>query len=808
MIMFKKAIGLFILIFSSELSLGQFQIKGQVTEEGKNEPMFGAFVFLDSTFIQGISDVKGNFVLSGIPPGTYLLKARHIGFEDSFLEIVVDENKTRNIVMKQAKYQTGSAMVVSTRTPDGVHLPGTKISSKDLEPRNLGQDLPMLLNFTPSVVVTSDAGNGVGYSGIRIRGSDPTRVNITINGIPVNDAESSQTYWVDFPDLVSSVEDIEIQRGVGSSTNGNAVFGANINLKTPGPSEKSYFESANSFGSFNTMKSTLKGGTGLLKNHFAFEGRISRITSDGYIDRAASNLNSGYFCGGYYGKKTVIKALGFLGKEKTYQAWYGVPGDSLESNRTFNPAGMHSEFGTGNLKFYDNETDNYRQDNYQLHFSHAFNRKRNINLAFHYTKGAGYYEQMKPNEKLEDYSIVPPVIGLIEVSHSDLIRQLWLQNDFYGSTFNYNFKTKRRFRGSLGGAYNIYEGDHFAEVVWARFAGNSDLPHRYTSDKALKTDFNWYEKLFFGPWKGFNAFWEFNTRSVDYNFEGFDQTGVKVNSDVNFKFYNPKTGISFDMTPTDQVYVRWGLTSREPNRDDLVNSTPSTRPKPEKLMDSEAGYTRKRKWYETAINFFYMDYTNQLVLTGQINNVGAYVRTNVPSSFRQGIELEGNFNIIKSLQWNLNATYSLNKIRNYTEWVDVYDSTFSWTGQQENYLGESDIAFSPSYVAGSSIQWNPFRQLSIGVFSKYVGQQFLDNSGSHESALDPFLTHDFLIRYTAKPKWMEEINLSLMIYNLLDEQFESNGWTYSYLYSGTRQRSNGFYPQAGRNFMAGLTLKF
>ena len=654
----------------------------------------------------------------------------------------------------------------------------TNLNKKEFKTRNLGQDIPILMNYLPSVVTTSDAGNGIGYTGIRVRGSDATRVNITINGIPYNDSESHGTYWVNMPDFASSIESVQLQRGVGSSTNGSGAFGASLNMLTDNFSKTSSGEISNSGGSFNSRKNTVKFSTGLMNNQFEIAGRLSVLKSDGYIDRASSDLKSYFLQGTYVGKTTLVKALVFGGKEKTYQSWNGIDAETLANNRTFNSAGMFTD-QFGNIRFYDNETDNYQQDHYQLHWNEKISEKWNTNLAFHYTKGKGYYENYKEDAAFTDYGLTP--VGS-EVS-TDLIRQKWLDNDFYGTTFSTNYKSEK-LNLIIGGAYNKYEGTHFGKVIWARFASQSELGDRYYDDFATKTDANLFAKANFQLSKKISFYGDLQIRNVHYKANSLE-TGL-VND--NFSFFNPKAGFNYDLNSKNAIYFSFARANREPNRDDYSSGTP----KPEQLNDFELGWRSISEKAKFNITTYYMKYKNQLVLTGALNDVGAPLRENVGDSYRLGLEMDAS--IFISNKWILrpNIAFSKNKNQNYY---------FEKDGNLVNF-GNTNIAFSPNIVAGNCVTFAPSENLQFSVLSKFVGKQFMGNIDSENSELPSYFVNDLNISYEIQPKSVfKSVMFSLLVNNLLDVKYYSNGADYGggYVY---------YFPQAGINFLAGISMKF
>lgn len=666
-----------------------------------------------------------------------------------------------------------SAVRVTTKTP----VSFSNLTKKDFQFRNLGQDVPILMNFMPSVVTTSDAGNGVGYTGIRVRGSDATRVNVTINGIPYNDAEGSGTYFVNLPDFASSVESLQLQRGVGTSTNGAGAFGASLNMLTESYSKKSFGEISNSGGSFNTRKSTVKFSTGLMNDHFEIAGRLSQINSDGYIDRASSNLKSYFLQGTYVGKTTLIKALVFGGKEKTYQSWYGVDSETLAGDRTFNFAGMYTD-AFGNTRFYDNQTDNYQQDHYQLHWNEKVSSKWNTNLAVHYTKGKGYYEEYQNNQSFADYGLTPLVVNGTTIDATDLIRQKWLDNDFYGTTFSANYKDNK-VDFIFGGAYNQYNGKHFGKVIWARYASTSELGDHYYDNYGNKNDGNVFAKVNYQLTTKLSLYGDLQYRQVQYQANGV-AAGL-VND--TFHFFNPKAGLNYTLNAKNILYFSYARANREPNRTDYEGGTV----KPEKLNDYELGWrftTEKVKWNT---NIYYMAYKDQLILTGNLDAVGNPIRSNSEKSYRLGLEVDATISLSKQVSIRPNVTLSQNKN------IDLNIDGASF--------GNNNIAYSPNLVAGNIFVYQPTNGLQIAVASKFVGDQYLNNIELKEAKLPNYFVNDLNVSYQIYPKSIfKSIVFTGLCNNILSKKYSSNGYMYDiYPY---------YYPQAGRNFLIGMTLKF
>jgi len=696
-------------------------------------------------------------------------------------------------IAQEAVIDTAKVKALEEVTVSAVRAKGknpvtfTNLSKKEMAPRNLGQDIPILLNYLPSVVTTTDAGNGVGYTYMRVRGADGSRINVTLNGIPFNDSESQGTFFVNLPDFASSLESVQLQRGVGLSTNGAGAFGASLNMQTKSYQEQAYAEIANSGGSFGTRKHTLAFGTGLHDN-FELNARVSNIASDGFIDRASSNLFGYFFNANYVTEKTLIKAMVFGGKEKTYQAWYGLEDlEKLINDRTFNPAGMYFD-ENGNRQFYEDETDNYAQNHMQLHWSEKWSQKWISNAALHYTVGKGYFEQYREDETLADYNF-PNFQGN---SVSDLVRRRWLDNDFFGAVFSLNYKTPKT-DVMIGGAANRYLGDHFGEVIWTQYF----VPdaNRYYNNIGNKEDVNVYAKASqqFGK---FSLFADLQYRMVFY-----EATSVRFD-DVNdtFRFFNPKLGMHFDFNEKHSFYGYFGIANKEPRRDDYENGST----KPERLFDYELGWKYQTKKVNLSANAFYMNYQNQLVLTGALNDVGSPIFTNSGKSYRVGLEIESVIALTDKWIVNPNVTYSQNKNR---------DFVFQRDGVLQN-LGNTTIAFSPDWVVGNRITYTPIKDMQLSFLSKFVSDQYMGNIDSNRSTLEAYFVNDLNVSYDWKiNKGVKSIVFSALVNNVFNLKYESNGYFYTYDDDWTTPGSvttiegAGFYPQAGINFLAGATLK-
>ncbi len=759
---------------------------GKILDEKTQQPIASATIKLGSTI--AIADEEGRFSFSKLKQGNYTVQVSSVGYVDGIESVTIGNNSaTITIKLKSNALFLQPLEVKALRASDRAPFTKTNIGKEQITKTNLGQDIPFLLNQTPSTVINSDAGNGVGYTNIYIRGVDLTRINVTLNGIPYNDAESQGTYWVDIPDMASSLNSIQIQRGVGTSSNGTGAFGATINLQTNEFIEKAYAESNNSYGSFNTWKNTLKAGTGLIDGHFTVDARLSRINSDGYIDRSATGLQSFSLSAAYINKKSSLRFNVFSGKEKTYQAWNGVPDYILPVSRTYN------EFT------YANQTDNYQQNHYQLFFNHQISANLSFNTAVFFTPGKGYYEEYKVAAKYADYGLPNYVIGTTTIKKTDLVRQLYLDNKFYGQIASIQYK-KNKDQVIVGGGWTTYEGGHYGNIIWAK-SGGVDKDYQWYNTPALKTDANIYAKWQHSFTTHFDLFADVQYKHVMHQMNGFRKNPT-LSINRSFDFLNPKLGVTYTNNGW-QAYASFATASKEPNRDDFEAGV-LTQPKAEKLNDVEVGIEKKNSRYNYGATVYYMGYKDQLVLTGKVNDVGAYTRSNAPNSYRMGVEFQAGYVFANWLNASGNISLSKNKIKDFTAYIDNYDNGL----QNAVVYSNTDISFSPSVTSALMVNIVPAKNVELALLSKYVGKQYLDNTQSNSSSLGSFYTQDARASYTLKNKLFKEVTFIGQVNNIFNRQYEPNGYTYSYISGGTLSTDNNYYPMAGTNFMLGVNVKF
>lgn len=755
-----------------------------------NEQHFGATTGRD-----------GRYTIGGAPSGAVRVRISYIGYHalDTIIQLNNGDN-TFNPTLQARSHLLREAEVSALRAGDRAPFARTVVTKEEIARINTGVDLPYLLELQPSVVSTSDAGTGIGYTYMRIRGSDATRTNITLNGVPFNDPESQGAFLVNLPDLATSAEDIEIQRGVGTSTNGPAAFGASINLRTTAVQRNAWGLVSLSGGSFNTQRYSISAGTGLIGpaegSKFSLDMRLSSISSDGYVDRATADLKSYFLQGAWVGRTRSLRFITFRGKEITYQAWAGVAPEVLDTNRTFNPY------------TYENEVDDYDQTHYQLLFDQRIGRGIDLNLTLFQVDGKGFFEQFREEDDLTTYGITPVVIDGEPITTTDLIRRRWLDNTLRGANASASI-TLGKHRLVLGGNYSDFRNDHFGEVIWARYAGARDIRDRYYDNDARKSDANGYAKLTYALGKQVDVYGDAQVRHVDYSFLGFSRDLENITQRVAYTFFNPKAGVLWRMQDGARAYASFAVANREPNRNDLEETTPDSRPGSERLLDYELGYERRSGRFSAGVNAYYMDYTDQLVLTGELNDVGAALRTNVPSSYRAGVELMWAVQAARRLTWRANASFSSNKVRDFVEFVDDWDTG----GQRAIAHGSTDLAFSPAVIAGSELGYRLWEKAGKGhadltLVTKYVGEQYLDNTGSSDRMLDAYMVNDLRANVMLRAKGTKAIELNLTVRNLFSALYESNGWVYSYFENDRRMELIGLFPQAPLNVLGGLSIRF
>jgi iron complex outermembrane receptor protein len=819
----RKAVFIFTALLTGSCAFAQLHLSGIVRNKGSKEWLVNATVQLDGATV-ALTDAMGYFRFSNVRPGEHSLSVRYLGYDNLELTVTIDSDSTLQLNLQERPTVTDEVIVEATRAGKLGPLTHSTVNREQIVKQNFGQDLPILLNWAPSVVTTSDAGAGVGYTGIRIRGSDPTRINVTINGIPYNDSESLGTFWVDIPDIAASTQSIQMQRGVGTSTNGAGAFGATINLQTNTIQQEAYALVSASAGSFGTFKTSASFGTGLIDGRWTVDGRASRIYSEGFIDRASSDLSSYYLAAGYYHDRTLVKAITFGGKERTYQSWYGVPESRLNNdyeamlttaaNEGWNEIQtenlLNSNSRTFNPYLYENQVDDYRQDHYQLHASHRL-QQLTLNGSLHYTKGGGYYEEYRFDDDLAAYGLEDVVIdddGVPAdndtIRSTDIIRRRWLDNDFYGLTFSAQHESDR-LEAVFGGAWNRYDGKHFGEIIWSAIAV-APYEYQYYYSDGDKRDFNLFTKANYKLSERLSGFVDLQFRQVKYQTRGVGNKQNVFDIDETYAFFNPKLGLTVSLSASEMLYASYSVGNREPVRDDFVDN-PGSAPKPEQLHDWEVGFRSSADRFAWSVNAYLMNYQDQLVPTGKLNDVGASVRTNVDKSYRAGIELEGKVRLRRNLTWDVNLTLSRNKIKEFTEVLYDYGVNWDEYNAVERTWIDTDISFSPGVVGGSAFTYQPLGGVELTLLTKYVGSQFLDNTSNDERSMDSYFTHDVRFSYTITGKTLKEVRLSLLLNNVTNTLYSSNGYTWGYLGGGDEYRENYYYPQAGFHFMTMLSVK-
>ena len=793
----------------------QHTLSGKVTN-ANGEPLIQASVFFEGTYLASVSDDSGSYKIENIEAGTYSMKVSYVGYNSFTQEVIINTDRSIDVNLGKNLLELQSIEIYSTRVSENSAFAHTNLNSEQLNKENLGQDVPFLLRWTPSVVVTSDAGAGVGYTSIRMRGSDQTRINVTINGVALNDSESQGVFWVDLPDFMSSVDNVQIQRGVGTSTNGAGAFGGTISLNTNKIHQNPYAHVNASLGSFNTNKLAVNLGTGLLNDKYSVDARYSVINSDGYINRASSDLKSWYFSAARMGDKSSLRLMAFSGHERTYQSWYGTPeskitGEGFQEHfdRNYGYAGalyptqadsinIVSSDRRYNYYTYENQVDDYQQDHYQLQYTLAPSDNFKMNATAHYTRGFGFFEQFKPGESYDGYSSVNQVtLKGDTITKGDLVRRRWLDNDYFGIILGGEYQANKNTNVQFGGALSEYQGDHYGHVVSAQGIENVNLAQRYYESTGDKLDANTYLKATHTSGK-FDFFGDIQFRKINYKISGMDNDLTPLDLKVDYAFLNPKAGITYNMEDRNNIYLSLAVANKEPNRSDFINNI-NNLPEPERLYDFELGYRTATDRFLFEWNNYAMFYSNQLVLTGELNDSGAFIRNNAGKSSRIGSEASITVKVTDKLLWNANTTISQNKIN--SEFVQDFGDgvTFAYNN--------TDISFSPSIIAANSFLYTFDLGLELEFSTKYVGKQYLDNTSNKDRKLPAYSFSNLRIGYDWNPSFLGNIKLTGMINNIFDAKYSSNGYTYSYL-AGDIVTENFVYPQAGINFIFGLNVEF
>ena len=747
---------------------------------------------------------------------TFLTTAALVSASCAALAATAPKADTAKVVRLQ------NVEVTATRATKTTPVAFTNVSKQQIAELNHGKDIPFLISSTPSVLTTSDAGAGIGYSAMRVRGTDATRINVTANDIPMNDAESHSIFWVNTPDFASSLEDIQIQRGVGTSTNGAGAFGASVNMRTQRFSMNPYAEMSGTYGSFNTNKETFKVGSGLIGGHWNFDARFSHIASDGYRDRASSKLHSYFAQAGYFGGQTSVRFITFGGKECTYHAWDGISKSDLTDNRKYNPNGEIKRDGKV-IGFYDDQTDNYRQTHYQLIWDQGIGANWHWNLGLHYTDGFGYYQEYKNARTLKEYGLEPFMVGDNKVKKSSLVRKKNVDSGFGGAVFSLNF-AKGSLNTTFGGSFNSYANDHYGNVIWVEnYLLPLDPSHEYYRNKGKKNDFTIYWKASNTLWKSLRLYADMQYRHIGYKITGdndkWDWTASPehlqvLNVDEKFDFFNPKVGLIYDFNKHNTAYASFSVAQKEPTRNNYTDGLFTVRPKAEKLFDWEAGYTFNSDRFTAGVNFYYMKYKDQLVLNGKLNEIGEAMAENVPDSYRMGVELQAGVKITEWLRWDLNGTFSRNRIKDYVGYVSNYEAS-TWNDlytQTAVEKGNTTIAMSPSFIGNSVIEFN-LKGFSAQFTSQYVSRQYLDNFENKEDSLGPYFVSHLNLAYTFKLPHVKAITVGCTVYNIFNEKYENNGYSQTCALvsaDGSYKLSSDprFYPMAGTNVLAHLTFSF
>lgn len=806
------------LILTSTLH-SQITIKGKVLDE-TGAPLPGADIYFQKSLQGTISAPDGSFLLIKHAYSHDSLIVAYLGYDRQAFAIDSARMMDVKVSLKPKHFLGDEILVFGSRAGNTTPIAFTNLNREELERVNTGSDLTYMLSHTPSFVAISEAGTGIGNTAMRIRGSDPTRINVTINGIPLNDPESQAVFWVNLPDLGSSVDNVQIQRGVGTSTQGAAAFGATVNFQTGDLNDKPYAEYGLLAGSFNTFRHTLEAGSGLIARHFTIDARVSKLNSDGYINHSFTDQSSLYLTSAFHARKSLIRFTYMHGNERTGISWWGVPAEVVDTARRYNPAGVYFD-RNGVEHFYDNQTDNYRQNHYQLHAAHALTPKIKLNLAGFYVRGSGYYEQYEDDDNsyhttdFLSYGLDTIFSGPDTITQSDMAIQKHMKNYFFGFTTAAHFKMMN-YEITAGAGWNRYNGDHFGKLLWME--QESDVPSNYEwyRNSGLKTDWNLYAKANYLLSPEITLFADMQFRHIQYILSGNDDDLVGLDQEHRFNFFNPKAGAYYSFNANHKVYASFAVAHREPARSDFkeAKGDPGAAPRPERLYDLEIGYDYSLDFISVGINLYNMQYKDQLIPTGEKSDVGYDIMTNVSRSYRRGIEIEAAYLPFDFLKWNVNMTLSSNKIRDYVEYATHYtnwDEVTGWYTDEEYIatpLGTTNIAYSPSVLWTSTIDYEFYPKAHVSLISRFVGKQYFDNTSSDDRSLKPYFLNDLKAEYEFSYKFLKKVSVMVQLCNLFNVKYINNAYGGNWYEGGDEKTWAYYYPQAGIHIFSGIKIRF
>lgn len=816
----RKLSVIFTILFVISSILGMANVKGGHSITGTilstdGTPLIGATVQVSGASRGAVTNERGFYKVSDIKEGAYSVRFSYLGYKTSEQRIEVKGNVTVDVQLEPQSVLGDEVIVSATRASKRTPMAFTDMKAYEIKRYNNGGDAAQVFELTPSFVATTESGIGIGNTSFSIRGTDASRINITINGFPINDPESQQVFFVNMPDVTSSASSVQIQRGVGTSTNGSGAFGATMNFQTGSLSNEPYAEINNYVGSYNSWRGNFLAGTGLINNRFSFDARISRAKSDGYVDRATSDHKSAMMSGTYYGDRSTLKATILYGEEKTGISWTGVPSNVIDTNRTYNPEGYYRD-SKGVLHTYDNHTDNYKQSHYLLNYSLRFSDMITMNLGGFYTRGLGYYENYKDDAKFSKYGLPNAVIDGTIVKKSDFVVQKWLDNDNAGGTFSFDFKLASNFNLTLGGAGSRFVNHHYGKIKWAEYnTGNIPVDNEWYRSKSTKDDGNVFAKASWQVTEKLNVYGDFQYRYISYKMKGIDDDFTDLTQKHEYNFFNPKVGAFYVLNEKSSIFASFSVANREPTRSDFTSAVMSAKkPAAERLFDYEVGYKYAGGIVNAGINLYYMSYKNQLVLTGKLNDVGYAIRDNVASSFRRGIELMAGVKILDNFKWEGNLTLSQNKIKDFTYSVELYDkdpNDGSWINfeMKDTYLGTTSISFSPNVVGASQFNYEPVKNLHLVLSSKYVGKQYYDNSENSSRMLKAYFVNNMYAEYSFSMFGVKNLTFQFGVNNIFNEKYIANAWIYRAEFrDGTQYVEDGLFPQALRNYWGRLSIRF
>lgn len=699
-------------------------------------------------------------------------------------------------------------LVLTNRASNTTPVAQTNLKAAEIKQLTVANNLPHVLWMTPSLVATSENGTGAGYSGLRIRGTDANRINVTLNGIPLNNPESQEVYWVNIPDMTSALNTIQIQRGVGTSTNGPGAFGASINMAVS-TSEEAFFESGTTVGSYGTFQQNIAAGTGVFGKGLSFDVRYSNMTTDGYLRNGWCDHESLFASFVKRFDKSALRVNYIYGNQHTGITWEGISAEQMEEDPTFNPAGTIKD-GV----YYDNESDNYRQHHVQAFYTRSLSDNLLLNAGVNYTDGFGYYEQYKQDRTFSSMGLLNQTVEGVTYAETDLIRRKNMSNGFSTAHINLDYLSDR-LRVQTGAMYTYYNGDHFATLLWVENNENIQAEFEWVRNNGVKKDGNVFAKAEYTLLDGLNTYLDLQYRHVSHDLTGIDDDDMEdMTQSRTWDFFNPKAGLYYSKGK-HTAFASVAVGQREPARADIKDAFKSganSTIKPEHLTGYEVGYTYDNQKLMVSYVMYYMNYSNQLVPTGKLNDVGYKLMSNAEKSYRAGVEVALGWKPSNAWQFDANATFSRNRVVDHTVWYETYDNSSDWgdAAQLSQHFDEAKLPYSPESMGAFRVSWKPLRNLSLSATEKFVSEQYITNTQNDALKLPAYHSTNVSMTYDFRLLGVTEASLGVHVINLTNQSYACNGWGYeAHFANGDPTYTEvGLYPVAPRNYLAKFTVRF